>query len=341
MVKTLNRVLSIALILAVVGIGVFWMLQRGKPGNNPHVLVEQASSELQAGRGSREWVQNYLEKWELTEAENRKMERVLESQVYQDFLATHPDSMGEILDFFATQGVELPYAEFLAELQPMFRKHFPEVSAAELEPVMRGKLSALVAANDVRLGTDTEEEALENMIVGFLAADENLVWIMAHFEGDYFAFGRWAVEVLQNPSLPDAAAPAFSDTNNPPTSAEGERLKLAPAEQATTPQDDREPAQSVMSPSFEDVDGSIEHKDTLFTESEDDIADRLTLEAAKSTDESLETSLRESFSSARFSSALETLNRYGPEEGLRRLKAADPVVAAHVSRFLHKQQEEK
>ena len=34
---------------------------------------------------------------------------------------------------------------------------------------------------------------------------------------------------------------------------------------------------------------------------------------------------------------METLNRYGPEEGIRRLKETDPAVAEQVERLLKKE----
>ena len=68
MVKTLNRVLSIALILAVVGIGAFWMLQREKPV----MPAEKAASSKQEMHHSHEWVQDYLKTRERTETVNQK-----------------------------------------------------------------------------------------------------------------------------------------------------------------------------------------------------------------------------------------------------------------------------
>jgi len=56
--------------------------------------------------------------------------------------------------------------------------------------------------------------------------------------------------------------------------------------------------------------------------------------------ENMETTLRERFSPARFSRTMQTLDRYGPEEGLRRLKDADPEVAKQVVLLLQKQSEE-
>ena len=48
--------------------------------------------------------------------------------------------------------------------------------------------------------------------------------------------------------------------------------------------------------------------------------------------ETLETTLKAQFSSERFERAMSTLDRYGPEEGLRRLRENDPEVAKQVER---------
>lgn len=59
------------------------------------------------------------------------------------------------------------------------------------------------------------------------------------------------------------------------------------------------------------------------------------------TNKNLETALRKQFSPERFNNALRTLQQYGPEEGLRRLKDSDPEVAKQVERLLPKQQAQK
>lgn len=48
--------------------------------------------------------------------------------------------------------------------------------------------------------------------------------------------------------------------------------------------------------------------------------------------EGLEVSLKEQFSSERFDRAMSTLERYGPEEGLRRLRESDPEIAKQVEK---------
>ena len=54
------------------------------------------------------------------------------------------------------------------------------------------------------------------------------------------------------------------------------------------------------------------------------------------TDAELESDLQGQFSPERYGRAAETLRRYGPEEGLRRLKASDPEVATEMERVLRR-----
>ena len=56
-------------------------------------------------------------------------------------------------------------------------------------------------------------------------------------------------------------------------------------------------------------------------------------------DESFKSGLRQHFSAERSSQAIQMLNRYGPKEGVRRLKAVDPEIATHIETFLQKQAE--
>ena len=83
-------------------------------------------------------------------------------------------------------------------------------------------------------------------------------------------------------------------------------------------------------PSFAEIETLPESFETQFLEAlETEIP-------AFPTDAGLETVLWERFSPERFGSAKQTLRRYGPEEGLRRLRASDPEVATHIQRFLRR-----
>lgn len=48
------------------------------------------------------------------------------------------------------------------------------------------------------------------------------------------------------------------------------------------------------------------------------------------TEERMEAALHKQFQPQRLARAIETLNRYGPEEGLRRLKESDPEIAEQI-----------
>ena len=58
------------------------------------------------------------------------------------------------------------------------------------------------------------------------------------------------------------------------------------------------------------------------------------------TDAEVEVSLREHFSPQRFTKAISTLDQYGPEEGLRRIKKSDPEVGKHIERLIQPKQEQ-
>ena len=56
--------------------------------------------------------------------------------------------------------------------------------------------------------------------------------------------------------------------------------------------------------------------------------------------EGLEASLKEQFSSERFGRAMSTLEQYGPEEGLRRLRENDPEVASQIEQHRNRSRSE-
>ena len=57
------------------------------------------------------------------------------------------------------------------------------------------------------------------------------------------------------------------------------------------------------------------------------------------TDAEVEVWLREHFSPERFNKVISTLDQYGPEEGLRRIKESDPEAAKHIERLIQPKQE--
>ena len=70
----------------------------------------------------------------------------------------------------------------------------------------------------------------------------------------------------------------------------------------------------------------------------EDIENLSGIEIEVPTAESLETRLREQLSPERFTRAMSLLNRYGPEEGLQRLKETDPALASQIETQLQNRQ---
>lgn len=337
MIQILNRVLSIALILAILGIGTFWALQHANDTTRvvPSTdTVTETSSQTQAAVYTKSQVREILAEAGITGTEFQKIVDALESPEYQDFLATDANSINEILEFLASQGVEVPYDKILADVQKRFRQHFPQETADELETQMREKLTTLFRQSDIQFPVPLQEphtqDCVQEVMAEFFAEERNVVWMMERFQGDYFAFAQWAVELLQDAAPPVPEMPASFDTYDARNPAQGPGLDTETSVSNMQPQTDREPIQSRESHAlkgFEDV----------VTESEVDTgSERIPQMLELANEERLETALRERFSPERFNRALQTLQQYGPEEGLRRLKNSDPAVATHIERHLQR-----
>lgn len=284
MIQILNRVLSIALILAILGIGTFWALQHANDTTRvvPSTdTVTETSSQTQAAVYTKSQVR-----------------------------------------------------EILADVQKRFRQHFPQETADELETQMREKLTTLFRQSDIQFPVPLQEphtqDCVQEVMAEFFAEERNVVWMMERFQGDYFAFAQWAVELLQDAAPPVPEMPASFDTYDARNPARGPGLDTETSVSNMQPQTDREPIQSRASHAlkgFEDV----------VTESEVDTgSERIPQMLELANEEHLETALRERFSPERFNRALQTLQQYGPEEGLRRLKNSDPAVATHIERHLQR-----
>ncbi len=346
MLKKLNRVLSITLILTVIGVSLFWVLQhraldtsQGTPGVSGSVEPPQAQQTQKVSKAS---PGNILTDEKLATPEVQELLQARESPEYQDFLETHPGSVDEVFAFFESQGVQIDQNQFYAIFNRLFQEHFPHVSAEELEPQMREKLASLFLESGIQLETAAQGEGIEDLMAEFLAEKQNIAWLMEHFQGDYVAFGLWAIDVFQNPAPPATPTPVPLrasdpsvpvDANHPSTSAQDTSLDVE-AKQRIDPHDNRD-AQS--------VDKSVINRGSeFFIKDEDNTEEAFVPDSSKlpTNEESLRAALRKSFSAERYNAALTTLNRHGPQEGLHRLKASDPEVATHIERIFRKQKEE-
>lgn len=191
-----------------------------------------------------------------------------------------------------------------------------------------------------RFGEVLKEHGVVDGIRRITTNQENVLWIGARFKGDEAAFNEWWADVVAVYEADDAAS-----------------LSLGPI--------DSEFSREVGV----DISSDIPEPDVSFPEAETAAAEAwedsiiLNTEAGKvaipaveppqvaptvspavpapPTDEALETTLKERFSSDRFDRAMDTLERYGPEEGLRRLRESDPEIAEQVEQRQNRKDREE
>ncbi len=237
-------------------------------------------------------------------------------------------------DFLESQGIEAGGRKLQ---QKQFREVFPTGDYLDYEPEMQKKLAALFLEyppDDVfDLADEQEAHAYTRGIVDlFMNTDwKNKIWMRGYFNG-YDGHLSWAENVRQNASRIVAAdtpaatgvdktsLPTHSTFNREPSTAESTKMSV----EALTPEHE-------ALPPFEDIEKSLQTVEAREREFPTDI---FTDTPNLSTNADFEKALRDAFSPKRFNTALQTLNRYGPEEGLRRLKTSDLEVATYIERLI-------
>lgn len=286
---------------------------------NREVLIEEFKS--------------FLTPEELASPEVQKVLELFDSPVGQTFLDSNPSSLTEVLNFFEAHGLAMDKEHFTKE----YRQVFPTGEPAALEMEMRNRLTELIRNVDMNPAAMVEGDPgdsylFDEVVMEFLANRQNMAWMMGQFQGDYQAFGEWVVDVFQN---------AIPTTNTGTVQGVAHEHEHAPT--------DREQPLDVTDETIRSAIGVDEAVSTQPSRNKGaDTRQETAAEYAKTlvfrlelpSKESLETVLRGQFSPERFNRAMQTLNQYGPEEGLRRLKVSDPEVATHVERLIQTKQED-
>ena len=266
------------------------------------------------------------------------MERALASPAYLEYLrkqdAVFPGfNLALWWDFLESQGVSTSGRQLQEE---NFREHFPTGDYADYEPMMRHSLAELF------LETEPPEDPTDRRgmrqytlaVMGMFRKDwANKIWMRGYFNG-YDGDVAWADTIRQNAeSIVTEGPAAVTDASS---------LLTAPAVTTVTSLTD-------VAEEPQDAQPAQRNENTLFEEAaqqSQNLADvqgnptELFTVPELPTEESLEKALRQQVSPERFNRAIDILNRYGPREGIRRLKEADPGAAAQVERFLQQKQED-
>lgn len=240
-------------------------------------------------------------------------------------------NLGLWWDFLESQGISSG-----RELQERnFHEYFPTGNYADYEPMMRKRLAELFLEAVPPIDA-TDKQAVLNHTLGVMAEFrkdwKNKIWMRGYFNG-YDGDVDWANNIRQSAAsivatiVPETveASVGFTKPISPTASGTTDR---AEAPQTKIPKRDTMIA-------VENIEHAIENEGEL----PEPIMENVFQLPKVPPGVSIENPLREQFSPDRFKRAVDILNRYGPQEGLRRLKESDPEVAAKVERLIQRKQE--
>lgn len=260
----------------------------------------------------------------------QRLKQAMASPAYHEYSRKQAEQVGFNVvlywEFLEASGIPHNGRRLQAEA---FEKYFPDGGDyTDYEPMMRLAVAELFL--------EDPDASVMDVLQQFNAERPNRVWRFGYFNGyegeyewgqqiqrdavDIFANGYATPETFQGP--PFTGSETDAETAIPATDAAVEASTfehLTGTDLAEIPTFD---APETMPETLEELRAQFfQQYPTSFPE--------LPSEAQ------LETTFREQFSPERFNTAMQTLYRHGPEEGIHQLKTADPEVAAYFQRYLH------
>ena len=264
----------------------------------------------------------------------QKVMKVVESDSFQKQIQEQdPQTPQEFIDLMAAHGLTefsgIDYSKIMADAYAMAIQDYqaanPGKDPKDEDEAMAKRIGEMLKTADPASG-----------IMKMVQDREISLWIAARFQGDQEALSEWLMPLLKGSvSTGSANSPATPTDFEFPDAFLFDSTSGKPVEQAVIV----EPEPSLSDP----IPTSIREESTI-PSTENSSAAAPTVEPGKvliemspeppapPMGEELETALRERFSSERFERAMSMLERYGPEEGLRRLRDADPEVVEQVER---------
>lgn len=261
---------------------------------------------------------------------DKKIAALEKTPEYAAFLEKKSGSLYDLLDFYASHGIEVDKNAYHVLFNRIFKENFPGETPASVEPKLQQKLINRLNA----IATDDDLD----VVMDFIVDDKHSAWGSLYFETDSVAYSNWVMRILNNHQS-TAAEPVIVETVPNILPTEGGSSNARSSDDIATTSSEQRPIPSTEPPILEAGDVLIESSTDIDAEFRE-LLESTPPEAPKlTTFVEFENRLRESFSPNRFNAAIQTLNRYGPEDGLRRLKASDPEVAKHFERFIQAEQE--
>ena len=224
----------------------------------------------------------------------------------------------------------------------LYRKHFPTRTVDENEAIVRDIMRDAILEYEHHKEAEPSQDRNSFVLMDLLGDDKYVAWVEKKFGSEPpSASQEWVHSTFEEVRLAEREKYLAAQGNDTPASnlTRSERLEWEIEGSLTdgqTPANTRNVSENILT--IEDMlsdDANTQQTGIeMLTPTSPESPER-------STSKSLETTLRSQFSLDRFNRAMKTLNQYGPQEGLRRLKSSDPEVAKQVERLLPKPQEQK
>ena len=297
---------------------------------------DESAEELNKVQHLKQMARERRTKEQLASDRWQKKSAIMDTPEYAAFLETGPKSLYETLDFFASQGLEVDKNAFFKVFDEKFKEHFPGETPASAEPQIRQELID-------RLDESDAKNHLQ-VAMDFVGEERYSAWGNLHFETDDTAFAKWTFDILQNYHQPAASTPVVETEEIVSTTQPLNADELLDDSSIT------ESTESAVAPQEPSTEQPILEAGDVLTESDIDIDTEIqklldsiesdTSEFPSETDlEKHGVESDENFTSKRLNTAMQTLDRYGPAEGLRRLKESDPELATYIERYVQREQE--
>ena len=276
-----------------------------------------------------------------TDPEVQKLLEIFDSPEFAAFAEAGDYSSDAFYGFLASQGIPWDRVAYYRDIQEKFQKHYPGETPESIEPQIRQSLIGLFAENEGSFDMNTFVEVM----ITFLEDEKQRSWISARFPGREADFGNWVAGVMKDyiqPPGTDTSPIVETETplSRPEDLPADERLFDDPSTETTeTP-----PVQTTTPSALDKIEvlseGDSGRDVDIQTEIQKLLESTLPEIPKTPTLVDIEKYLRDRFSPQQYNTALQTLNRYGPEEGLRRLQKSAPELATQLERFFQGNEKE-
>ena len=272
----------------------------------------------------------------------QKMMKVMESDSFQKQMQERDlRTPQEFIDLMAAHGLtefaEIDYDKVMADAYAVAIQEYeaanPGKAPKDEDEAMAKRIGEILTTADP---VDRIMEITQDPEIG--------LWIAARFKGDQAALSEWLMPVLKGSVAAGSASSSPAPTDFEfPDGFLSDSPADAPVEQ--TPVTEPEPPLSDPVPASVGEEFAIPDTEnrsipTPTVEPKKGLTELPSEPPAVPTEE-FETALRERFSPERFERAMSTLKRYGSAEGLRRLRDADPEIAAQLEQHRDTEDSEK